>query len=364
MKKIKINIPQKEYNVFLGSGVVNQIPQILKKEKLSGKILLVFDSKVKYHYGKQIKDTFKDSELTFNSMSIVSSEKNKSFETLQKIHKVLIDNNFGRDSIIVAIGGGIIGDIVGLAASTFMRGIKYVQIPTTLLASVDSSVGGKTGINFNHTKNVIGSFYQPETVIIDTNFFNTLPAEEILCGLGEIIKYCFLIDKSFYGKVSKNIDQILNNDEKIIKQVIESSIRFKGSVVENDEKEAGIRKVLNLGHTFAHGFEVEQNHKIKHGQAVIVGITCAAYLSYNLGIITINQLNEYIILLKSFSQKIKLRYVDKAKLHKIMHRDKKNRNDEIKFVLIKNIGEIVTDIIAPKKIVSKSINEALAHFQK
>lgn len=362
MKKIRINIPNKEYNVYLGNCNFSKLPEILKKEKICGNILLVIDSNVNKHYSKLVADTFNDNNSTFKKVIVTATEKKKSFETLQKIHNTLIKNNFGRDSIIIAIGGGIIGDVAGFAASTYMRGIKYIQVPTTLLASVDSSVGGKTGINFSETKNVIGSFYQPKLVLIDTNFFNTLPADEMLCGLGEVIKYCFLTNTKFFNYVKSKVDKVLENDEKAIIKIITESIKFKGGVVEADEHEAGIRKVLNLGHTFAHAYEVQQNHKLKHGQAVIVGITSALYLSKDLKLIDDKLFNKFIELLFVFSNRIKLKNIDKNVLYKLMLRDKKNRNNEIKFVLIKNIGEIVTDVPSAKKYVSNSIINTIAHF--
>lgn len=362
MKKIRIEIPEKEYNVYLGGGIFPRLPKLMIKENINGNIMLVIDSNVKKHYSKLIESAFSKSNLPHKSITIISSEKNKSYETLQKIHSVLIKNNFGRDSVIVAIGGGIIGDICGFAASTYMRGVRYVQVPTTLLASVDSSVGGKTGINFNGTKNIIGSFYQPELVLIDTNFFDTLPPEERLCGLGEIIKYCFLTNERFFNLVKKNIEPILNNETKIIERVIQESIRFKGDVVEADEKESGIRKVLNLGHTFAHAFEVQQDHKLKHGQAVIVGITCALYLSKMTKLISSSNFNKYLDLLLILSNRIKLKHVNTSKLFKVMQLDKKNRDNEIKFVLIKDVGEIVTDISVSKNLVNKSIQQTISHF--
>lgn len=331
-------------------------------ESITGNIFLVIDSNVKKYYSKIIEDAFHKSNSRVRSLTINASEKHKSYETLQKIHAALIKNNFGRDTVIIAIGGGIIGDISGFAASTYMRGVKYVQVPTTLLASVDSSVGGKTGINFNKTKNIIGSFYQPELVLIDTNFFDTLPPEEMLCGLGETIKYCFLTNDKFFNLVKTNVDNILSNEPKIIRKVITESINFKGGIVEADEKESGIRKVLNLGHTFAHAFEVEQKHSLKHGQAVIVGITCALYLSKMLEFVDDKNFNKYLDLLLVFGSMIKLKPVNKAMLFKVMQLDKKNRGNEIKFVLLKNIGEIITDISVPRDLVYKAITKTISHF--
>lgn len=362
MQKIEINIPGKEYNVYLGENSFSQLPNLIKKGMLNGSILLVIDRNVKKYYSELISDTIQSIPQKVKTITITASEKNKSYETLQKIHSFLIKNNFGRDSVIIAIGGGIIGDITGFAASTYMRGVKYIQIPTTLLSAVDSSVGGKTGINFKNTKNIIGSFYQPELVIVDTNFFNSLPNEERLCGLGEIIKYCFLTDKTFFNYVSKNIDTILNNKPSALKRVIKESIVFKGKVVEADEKESGIRKVLNLGHTFAHAFEVQQKHKLKHGQAVIVGITCAIYLSYYLGTIVKKDFDKYLDFILLFSDLIKLNDVDKKLILDIMMLDKKNRDNEIKFVLLKDIGEILIDVSAPKNLVNKSLSKTITHF--
>jgi len=360
MKKIEIKIPDKEYNVILGLKSFQQLPKLLKKEKLNKNILLVIDKNVNKYYSNLIEDTF--ISINHKKIIITSSEKKKNFETLNKIHSSLIKNNFGRDTVIIAIGGGIVGDITGFAAATFMRGIKYVQVPTTLLASVDSSVGGKTGINFNHTKNIIGSFHQPELVVIDTEFFKTLPEEELLCGIGEIIKYCFLTDEQFFNYVKKNIQNLLSLNDASIHHVITKSIKFKGNVVAADEKESGIRKILNLGHTFAHAFEVEQNHKLKHGQAVIVGITCSLYLSKQLNIISENDFRKYLDFLLLFADKIKLQKVNISTIYNIMKKDKKNRSNEIRFVLVNTIGNILTDVPASKKSVIYSITKGISHF--
>jgi len=362
MKKIEIKIPDKEYNVFLGQNIFAHLNIILKKNKLTNNILLVIDKNVNKYYSELISKTFENINANYKKIIISSTEKKKSFDTLNKIHTKLINSSFGRDSILVAIGGGIIGDITGFAASTYMRGIKFIQIPTTLLAAVDSSVGGKTGINFNNTKNIIGSFHQPELVLIDTFFFNTLPKEELLCGIGEIVKYCFLIDDKFFNYVKKNIYNLQSLNSTSINNVIIKSISFKGNVVAYDEKESGVRKILNLGHTFAHAFEVQQNHKLKHGQAVIVGITCSLYLSKQLGVISRSDFEKYMDFLLLFSKKTKLRETNLTNIYNIMKKDKKNRLNEIRFVLINQIGNILTDVPASKKLVIDSIRKGISHF--
>ncbi|MCB0743014.1 MAG: 3-dehydroquinate synthase [Ignavibacteriae bacterium] len=362
MKKIKINIPNYEYNVYLGNNIFNEILKLLKKENHTGNYLIVVDKKVSRLYSNLIDTTFAAAKNKVKKVILESTEKNKSYSAIQKIHSALIKNNYGRDSVIIAIGGGIIGDVAGFAASTYMRGVKYIQVPTTLLASVDSSVGGKTGINFDNTKNIIGSFYQPKLVLIDTNFFKTLPKEEQLCGLGEIIKYAFLINENFFTLVKNNLDKILANEPKVIEKVIIESVKFKGSVVTSDEKEQGVRKILNLGHTFAHAFEVQQDHKLKHGQAVIVGITCALYLSNKINLVNEKDFSVYLNLLTQFSNKIKLAKVDKKVINHIMQRDKKNRDNQIKLVLLSKVGTILTDINVDNSLINQSISEAIVHF--
>lgn len=363
MKKIEINIPQNSYWVYLGKNILPKIVDLIKSEKISGDIFLVIDYNVAKYYSEVIDKAFGGSS-NYKKIIIRTSEKNKSYESLQKIHSALIKNNFNRDSVLVAIGGGIIGDIAGFAASTYMRGIKYIQVPTTLLSAVDSSVGGKTGINFNGTKNIIGTFYQPRFVLIDINFFSTLPQEEMLCGLGEVIKYCFLSDKKYFNYVSKNIDKILSNDDKVIQKIISESVKFKGNVVEADEKESGIRKILNLGHTFAHALEVDQDHKLKHGQAVIVGINCALYVSLSLNLLSESSFSSYNNFLKSFNDKIKIKTFNKSGIYKTMLRDKKNRSNQIKFVLLKDIGNLVTDLPAEKTLINNAIIKGISDFQK
>lgn len=362
MKKIEVSIPNNSYNVYLGKSIFSELKNILIKKKCYNNTLLVIDGKVKNLFNKDINFFIDQFDYKIKTLTIHSSEKNKSFETLSRIHKSLIKNNFGRDSIIIALGGGIVGDITGFAASTYMRGVKYVQIPTTLLSAVDSSVGGKTGINFINTKNIIGTFYQPEFVLIDTNFFDTLPKEERLCGLGEVIKYGFLTNHKFFKYIQNNSEKFLDNDSRTVERIVAESVKFKSGVVEADEKEAGIRKILNLGHTFAHAFEIQQNHKLKHGQAVIVGIACAVLLSYKLKLITTKDKNFYLSYILRFKNKILLNKINKNEVYKIMLRDKKNRLDEIKFVLLKGIGEIITDCSAPKKEVLQSIDEVTNLF--
>lgn len=326
------------------------------------KVLIIIDSNVKELHPEKIeiiKNSFNGEVFEF---VLISDEKNKTMNSVVKITNFMIDNNFNRDGLVVAIGGGIIGDLAGFISSIYMRGIKYIQIPTTLLAAVDSSVGGKTAVNSKKIKNIIGAFYQPELVVVDSSFFETLPEKELICGYGEIIKYGFLIDSVFLNQIKKIYNEKSGINLKAIDEIVYDCIKFKISVVTIDEKEQGIRKILNLGHTFGHAIEVEQKYNLGHGQAVIIGIASALFLSNKLDIISDAELTEYLSFMVTLKDKI---IVDKFNVNKIidlMYKDKKNYDNEIKFVLIKAPGEVITDLSVSLDDVIYSINNGISLF--
>lgn len=362
MKQVDVAVPGKTYPVLIGKNILRELPKQLTRLKLNKNIFTVIDKKVYQLYRNEITNLLSDKTQKISKIIIAADEKSKSIETLVNIYTSLLRNKYGRDTVILAIGGGIIGDIAGFAAASFSRGLQYVQVPTTLLAAVDSSVGGKTGVNFGSTKNIIGAFHQPEIVLFDINFMKTLGERELLCGIGEIVKYAFLAGGEYYDYCEKNIDELFGLKEDVIYKLVSESVSYKAAVVAKDERESGLRKVLNLGHTFAHAFEVEQNHKIKHGEAVIVGIVCSLFLSYKLSLMKIEELHKYLRFFNRFLGRIKLKNPDQEKLYSIMQRDKKNRNGVIKFVLAKAPGEIILDVEAEKKDVYFALRNALQLF--
>ena len=364
MKKIEIELKNNPYEVYYGAGCFKQINKLVTIKNLPQNVFAVIDGNFYEKWKNEIDKNLNGKFVKFNFIKITPSEKEKSVKTLEKILKKLVSNNYGRDTLIISIGGGIVGDIAGFAAAIFSRGVKYIQVPTTLLSAVDSSIGGKTGINLAQTKNIIGSIYQPDFVLIDTSFLKTLPKNEIICGAGEIIKYAYLTNEKFYTYVLKNIDKIFSRNKKVIENMISECAAFKGGVVADDEKEQGLRKVLNLGHTFAHGIEVEQNHKIKHGEAVVIGLASALYLSNKLGLLKDERMKRYSMLIEKFKSEIKIRNFNKFKIYSIMQRDKKNRNNKIKFVLLIKSGEIVLDCEADRNMVLESIEYGLNYFAK
>lgn len=358
MKKINVKTSSKQYDILLGENIFQLIPRLIEKQKLHKNIFTIVDKNVFKHHSKLIQNTL--SSLPKNTLYFFNSnEKNKNIEEVKKIYKLLIHKSYGRDTTIIAIGGGITGDIAAFVASTFSRGTNFIQVPTSLLSMVDSSVGGKTGINFGETKNLIGTFFQPDFVLIDKIFLDTLPKDELICGLGEVSKYYYLTGNNFF---KSSVFKVLDNDLVNINSLISKSIIFKANVVEQDEKEISLRKILNLGHTFGHAIEIEQNHKIKHGQAVVVGIACSLYLSYYLMLLDEKKLDKLLQLLLAFNNYIKIESININSLIKIMLRDKKNRNGKIKFVLVKEPANILVDVEAENKLIVKSLEKGLSLF--
>ncbi|MGD8780396.1 MAG: 3-dehydroquinate synthase [Ignavibacteria bacterium] len=362
MNRISVNLDQNSYDVVVGKNAAKNLFKEIENKNFYKNVFFVIDANVNKNHPGVINKLLGRKNIKSREMILRLNESTKAYPSIEKIHSALLKNGYGRDTLLVSIGGGIIGDVAGFAAATFTRGIQYINIPTTLLAAVDSSVGGKTGINFLGTKNIIGAFHQPKLVLIDTKFLYTLPQDEIICGLGEIVKYAFLTEEKFYTYVLKNIKEDFSLKETNLLRFITESVQYKSDVVSKDEKESGLRKLLNLGHTFAHTIEVDQKHKIKHGQAVIAGLNCMLNLSLQLSLLTRERFNRYSLLINKFAGKIKIKKYDAANMYKIMLKDKKNRDGKIKFVLMKRVGEILIDIEADKKEIINAIHNGLKTF--
>ena len=274
-------------------------------------------------------------------------------------------NNFNRNDCVISIGGGITGDVSGFAASMFKRGLKFINIPTTLLSQVDSSIGGKTGINSKYGKNLIGSFYQPSLVISDIIFLKSLPKREIICGYGEILKHAIIADKKFFTFLDINGSQILNLKSPLIERAIFKSCSIKKKIVETDEKEISIRKVLNFGHTFAHAYEATLGYskKLNHGEAVILGIKTAVKFSLLNNILSTKEFNlvnnhlEKLNLPRNINKFFSIRNLNK--ILSFMKKDKKNYTDKINLVLLKKIGSPIYKLQFDEKIINRFLKKEL-----
>ena len=344
VKKILINTSDGRYPILIGKNLSHNLGIHLKKNKIfSSKFLLVIDNKVPDKLINKVKKSLKKKTYL---IFLKSSEKNKSQKNVEKIINFMLKNNFNRNDCLISIGGGIIGDLSAYVASIFKRGLLYVNIPTTLLAQVDSSIGGKTGINTKYGKNLIGTFYQPKIVISDISFLKSLPKREILCGYAEIFKHSLISNRVFFNFLNKNIKKILDLEAGYIEKSIYKSCIIKKNIVEKDFKEKGLRKILNFGHTFGHAYEAALGYKLNlnHGEAVILGISSAARFSQDNKVLNDK---EYRIISKhinKINKKLSLRnYFKKRSIKKIikfMSSDKKNFNDKINLILIKKIGKV------------------------
>ena len=343
-KKIVINTAEGKYPILIGKNIGSKTGNLLKKNKIfSSKVLLVIDKKVPNRMVNKIKKSINEKKILFY---LKSSEKNKSQDNVNKILNVLLKNNFNRNDCLISIGGGIIGDLSAFIASVFKRGIHYVNIPTTLLAQVDSSIGGKTGINSKFGKNLIGTFYQPKLVISDISFLKSLPKREIICGYAEIFKHSLISNRSFFNFLNKNIKEVLEFKSPYIEKSIYKSCIIKKKVVEKDFKEKGLRKILNFGHTFAHAYEasLKYSSKLNHGEAVILGISSAVKFSQDRKILKNNDAESISKHINKINNKFYLRNYFKIKsidkIIKFMATDKKNFDDKVNLVLIKKIGNV------------------------
>jgi len=341
--KLKVNTKSQKYPILIGTNLISKVQKICEINLIKfKKCLVIIDSKVPKRLILNLRKNFKNKEIYL--LPFKASEKNKNQKSIDNILKILLKKNFSREDCLITVGGGITGDVGGFAASIFKRGLKFINIPTTLLSQVDSSVGGKTGINSIYGKNLIGNFYQPKLVICDTNFLKSLPKREIICGYGEILKHSLIADKKFFNYLHKNISNILKLEPPFINRAIYTSCKIKKKVVEKDEKEKNFRKILNFGHTFAHAYEASLNYskKLNHGEAVILGIISALKFSIQERKIKFEEYQKIINHIDSskLTKKIKKYFTkkDTKKILSFMMKDKKNNSDKINLILLKKIG--------------------------
>jgi 3-dehydroquinate synthase len=364
--KLKINTKTQNYPIIIGSNLILDISKIIKDNSLNFKqCLLIIDKKISKKIISQIKKSLNGKKIYVHLFK--ANEINKNINNVNKILDILLNKNFSREDCLISVGGGITGDITGFVASLFKRGLKFINIPTTLLSQVDSSIGGKTGVNTKYGKNLIGSFYQPNLVISDIQFLKTLPNREIICGYGEILKHSLIANKNFFNFLSKNTNKIINLKSPFIEKAIFESCKIKKNIVEKDEKEKNLRKILNFGHTFAHAYEASLGYskKLNHGEAVILGMKTALSFSLKNNLLkkdVFNSINNHITNSKLPSN-VK-RFFKTKDLKKIMYfmlKDKKNYSDKISLVLLKKIGSPVINKEYSKKNLSQFLKKELSN---
>ena len=354
IKTLHVELNENRYPLFVGSGILNRIGEYLKSCAKSTKALLVTDTFVNHRYAPLVMESLKSSGFEVTIVDIPVGEESKSLEQFARIQDSLVENQLDRGSTLIALGGGVIGDLAGFAAAVYMRGIAYVQIPTTLQAQVDASVGGKTAINHPKGKNLIGAFHQPKLVLIDVETLKTLPQEDIRAGLIEVIKMGVIRDEPLFEMVEENLDDILNLDVEMLIEMIARACANKADIVAKDEKESGLRMVLNYGHTFGHALEALTHYKkYRHGEAVSIGMNCAAQLAVSLGMFSETDFERQHALLNR--AKLPLSFPPDLSAEAIcdaMSHDKKALGGKLRLILPTRIGEVVVrDDVANKQII-------------
>lgn len=337
MNILNVDLGERSYPILIGKGLLTNAT-LLDRHIPGRDVLLVSNTTVAPLYAKALMDCLSSRRVV--EAILPDGEAFKTLQSVSRVLDVLVANRFGRDCTVVALGGGVVGDMAGFAAACYQRGVAYVQVPTTLLAQVDSSVGGKTGVNHPGGKNLIGAFHQPRAVIADTETLNTLPERELRAGLAEVIKYGLIRDRSFFSWLEQNIEKLLARDPEALAYAIRRSCEVKAEIVGQDEREHGDRALLNLGHTFGHAIESATGYTSwLHGEAVGAGMLMAATMSYECGTMTASEVNRLKVLLERTGLPTSAREIraDAALDH--MRIDKKVKAGRIRLVLLRSIGE-------------------------
>ena len=343
MTTVTVDLAERSYPIYVQSGLLPQLPNFLKRHELTEKLFIITDDNVRQLYGEPVVESLSDAGLQVELLSVPAGESSKSLEQTNYLYTKMLESHANRQSIVIALGGGVVGDLAGFVAATFMRGVRFVQVPTTILAQVDSSVGGKVGINHPLGKNLIGAFYQPHFVLIDPQTLSTLPDRQIRAGSAEIIKYGFIYDREFYNLIATNLDALFSlQDASLLEQALCRSCEIKAEVVSQDEKEVGLRAILNFGHTLGHAIEAVTTYtSFLHGEAVVHGIKAALYLSHRLGSFTLERVDEYVDVLNQFQVTPLPHDLKYDSLLVALQKDKKRSSKGQLWVLLKEIGKAV-----------------------
>ena len=344
-KTLEVTTNNKKYPIMIGRNILNNFQNIIQPYIKNKRLFVITDRTINKLYRTKIERLISKSKLDAEFIVIGTGEKQKNIKNIELICNFLLRKKVSRNDTIIAFGGGVVGDISGFVSSIILRGINYIQIPTTLLSQVDSSVGGKTGINSHYGKNLIGTFFQPSLVIVDTNLLKSLPKREMISGYAEILKYGLMFDPKFFNWLCKNGEKVLNHQEVSVIYAIHKSCKNKALIVSQDEKEHGRRALLNFGHTFGHAIEQINSFKLNlnHGEAVSIGMIMALKMSKSMKLISARKLDDILLHFKTLRLPISIptgikKKINLKKFLNAMKKDKKNKDKKINLILLKNIG--------------------------
>jgi len=342
VRTVPVALGNRSYDIVIGNGLLNDLGIYMSQLQLGSKVLLVTDTNVGPLYGKKVLEVLTRANFQVTMVEVPAGETTKTLEQAARLYDAAFDHELDRSSPVVVLGGGVVGDLAGFVAATYMRGVPFIQVPTTLLAQVDSSVGGKVAVNHPRGKNIIGAFYQPKMVLIDLDTLKTLALRELRAGLAEVIKYGVIWDADFFAWLEENMAKVLNREPEALGYVIETCCKIKAAVVEQDETEQGRRAILNYGHTVGHALESITNYqRYLHGEAVAVGMVLEAHLACETGLLA----KEIVIRIQNLVSSIHLPVSIPTGLSiddmiKSMYTDKKVTQSKLTFALPTSIGVV------------------------
>lgn len=350
MEEITVKLGERSYNIYIAYGQLTKLVELVKTVTEFERILVVSNTTVGNLYGDTVLEILNSAGFVAELFNIPDGEQYKNLDTLRTIYDFLIENNYPRQSTIIALGGGVVGDIAGFAAATYMRGIKFIQLPTSLVAMVDASVGGKVAVNHPLEKNLIGAFYQPRLVFINLEFLKTLPLEELRAGYAEVIKYGIIYDVNFFEYLESNTEKLFTLDPAFLQHIVSTSCRIKATIVEQDEREAGLRAILNYGHTIGHAIESLTRYCIyKHGEAVAIGMVVAARIAERLEMISQFEVERIWQLIRNTGLPYRYKDIDPEDIIERVRKDKKVQGKKVRYVLPRRIGLVeLVDNVNPR----------------
>ena len=360
MRKVRVELGEMSYDIVIGRNLKQELQAFIEQAGFSEKALLISDTNVGRLYGGQVLEVLRKAGLKAELFMVPAGESSKSLVQAEALYTRAIELGLDRRSAIFALGGGVVGDLAGFIAATYMRGVPFVQLPTSLLAQVDSSVGGKVAVNHRLGKNLIGAFYQPQAVFMDLDLMATLPEREIYTGLGEIIKYGIIYDEAFFAFLEDHAAEVLVLEPEAAVHMIARSCEIKAEVVAQDEKESGLRRILNFGHTMAHAIEKETGYvRYNHGEAVAIGSVGAARISQALGLIKPDCAERVIRLTERLHLPVRAESCSVDAMYADIFHDKKTVNGQVNWVLMEAVGKVRIEKHVPEAVVRQAMAECM-----
>ncbi|MGH7496723.1 MAG: 3-dehydroquinate synthase [bacterium] len=364
MQTINVELGERSYPIHIGAGILQRTGEWMREKFPASRLVLVTNPVVDQHWSMLLISSLEQAGFAIEKLMVPDGERHKTLATFNRLIAKMLQARCDRETVVLALGGGVIGDLAGFVAAAYMRGVRFVQIPTTLLAQVDASIGGKVGVNHRLGKNMIGAFHQPQMVVIDTDSLATLPHRELICGLAEIIKHALIADASYFEIIEQNLPHILALDSNLLTPIIAQSCRIKAEIVSRDEREeSGLRALLNFGHTVGHALEAAGKFDVlRHGEAVLLGMLAEAYLSKIAGTLTAPDFQRLDNFLRRLPLTVELAGIHVDEVGEFMQRDKKAQRGAPRLVLLHALGAAACTALWPRAHADEATRYAVAAF--